>query len=153
MADKRQVYRLILQVMSYIGVGAILWVMFSSAFVGHRDDERANPVERIEMSLQQLKSGEMTHVMWMGKKVSVLHQRDGEKTSTKMPPYYVFFNVGDSGNCPLFFAGKRLKDTCTGTLYDQNGQPIGRSRADDLVSPPHYFLSNDLLIIGEKKRL
>lgn len=142
MKDKRQIYRVILQLMTYISVVVLLWVMFSSAFVA--DKEQKIQANNIEMSLQQLAIGELTHVLWQGKRVSVLHRNDAQKDA-----YFVFYDVGDSGNCPLFFKGKILKDTCTGTQYDQWGSPIGQSRADDLESPPHHFLANQKkLIIG-----
>ncbi len=145
MKDKRQTYRVILQLMTYIGVAALIGVMFSSAFVA--DEEQEELPDNIEMSLQQLAVGELTHVLWQGKRVSILHRNDAQQNG-----YFVFYDLGDSGNCPLFFNGSTLKDTCTGTQYNQLGKPVGQSRADDLASPPHYFLAiKKKLLIGTWK--
>ena len=146
MADKRQTFRVILQLMTYIGVTALLWVMFSSAFVADKEQQE-KPANNIEISLQQLAVGELTHVLWQGKRVSILH-----RNNTQQNTYFVFYDLGDSGNCPLFFNGSRLKDTCTGTQYNQLGKPVGQSRAADLGSPPHYFLvTQKKLFIGSWK--
>ena len=142
MSDKRQIYRVILQLMTYVSIGTLLWVMFSAAFVA--DKEPKVLPDNIEISLQPLTKGELTHVLWQGKRVSILHRNDAQQNA-----YFVFYDLGDSGNCPLFFNGKVLKDTCTGTQYDQRGEPVGQGREDDLASPPHYFLDNQRkLIIG-----
>lgn len=141
MADKRQIYRVILQMMTYISVGILLWVSFSSAFVGG-DKPQQILDHPIEMSLQQLAQGKLTHVLWQGKSVSILHRNDAANT-----PYFVYYNVGDSGNCPLFFNGKVLKDTCTGTQYNQMGETINKGRSDDLSSPPHYFIARQQKVI------
>jgi len=143
MTDKRQIYRVILQLMTYLSVAVLLWVLFSSTFVG--DDKKQQRVDDpIEMSLQQLAQGELTHVLWQGKSVSILHRNDAVNT-----PYFVYYNLGDSGNCPLFFNGKVLKDTCTGTQYNQMGETLNKGRTDDLASPPHYFiLKQQKVIIG-----
>ncbi len=145
MADKRQIYRVILQLMTYISVVALFWVMFNSVFIAD-EEEKVLPVN-IEMPLKQLKKGELTQLWWQSKKVSILHRND---VSDNL--YLVYYDLGDSGNCPLFFNGKILKDTCTGTQYDQTGKPIKRSRADDLQSPPHYFIvDQNKVIIGTSK--
>jgi len=144
--DKRQTYRVILQLMTYIGVALFIGVMFGSAFVAD-EEQQEEPPENIEMSLQQLAVGELTHVLWQGRRVSILHRNDAQQNA-----YFVFYDMGDSGNCPLFFNGRILKDTCTGTQYNQLGEPIGQSRADDLESPPHYFLAiRKKLFIGTWK--
>ncbi|MCK5897151.1 MAG: hypothetical protein KAG20_10110 [Cocleimonas sp.] len=143
MADKRQTFRVILQLMTYIGVAVLLWVMFSSAFVADNAQQEEQDVN-IEISLHQLAVGELTHVLWQGQRVSILHRNDAQQT-----PYFVFYDLGDSGNCPLFFNGKLFKDTCTGTQYNQLGKPITQNRAGSLESPPHHFLlKQNKLVIG-----
>jgi len=141
MTNKRQTYRVILQVMTYISVVILLWVLFSSILV---NDDKGQQIldDPIEMSLQQLAQGKLTHVLWQGKSVSILHRNDATNT-----PYFVYYNLGDSGNCPLFFNGKILKDTCTGTQYNQRGEAINKGRTDDLTSPPHYFIAKQQKVI------
>lgn len=140
MSDKRQIYRVILQLMSYSGIAVFLWVIFVATFVA--DEEKQTLPESIEISLQQLAKGELTHVLWQGKKVSILSRND-----TKEIAYLVYYDLGASGNCPLFFNGKILKDTCIGTKYQQTGEPINKNKVDDLESPPHYFIASESKII------
>ena len=147
MADKRQVYRVILQIMTYIGIAVFLWVMFASVFVP--DNEKSSqPLEVMEISLKNLAKGKITHVMWQGKKVSILYRNHQQNKPTKSGRYLIYYDVGDSGNCPLYFTGEILKDTCTGTQYNQLGEPIKRLRANDLESPLYYFLNQTTLILG-----
>ena len=142
MANKRQIYAVILQLMTYISVVTLLWVIFNSIFI--EDEEKKVLPVNIEMPLKLLKKGELTHLLWQGKKVSILHRNDVNGAL-----YLVYYDIGDSGNCPLFFNGKFLKDTCTGTKYDQTGKPIKPSRANDLQSPPYYFIAEqNKIIIG-----
>ena len=147
MADKRQVYRVILQIMTYIGVAALLWVMFGSVFVP--DYEKSNQsVEVMEINLQSLVKGKTTHVMWKGKKVSILHRNNQLNKNSR---YFVYYDLGDSGNCPLYFTGEILKDTCTGTQYNQFGKPVNNIRADDLELPSYYFIEQTKLVLGKEK--
>ena len=154
MADKRQVYRVILQIMTYIGVATLLWVMFGSVFVPNHEKSNSPsnpPVEIMEMNLQNLAEGKITHVIWQGKKVSILHRNNQSDDINKGSHYFVYYDLGDSGNCPLYFTGRVFKDTCTGTQYDQTGKPVNNSRADDLESPPYFFREKTKLILGRKK--
>ncbi|MCK5901550.1 MAG: hypothetical protein KAG28_00250 [Cocleimonas sp.] len=148
MADKRQVYRVILQLMTYIAIGLFLWLMFRSAFVSPIDQEQHKLPEIINFSLQQLAVGEISRVIWEGKSISILHRNRALKNTDPSSRYFVFYNRGDSGYCPLFFNGKVLKDTCTGTQYNQKGEPINTNKDGDLASPPYYFSSPQLLHIG-----
>jgi hypothetical protein len=132
--------------MSYSAIAVFLWVMIGTTFVADNKKKQTLP-DRIEMSLQQLTKGELTHVLWQGKKVSILYRNDTSDTS-----YLVYYDLGDSGNCPLFFNGKILKDTCTGTKYHQTGESVNQSKVDDLASPPHYFITlKNKVIIGTQK--
>jgi hypothetical protein len=119
--------------------------MFGSVFI--TDKEQQALADNIEIPLQLLAKGELTHVLWQGKRVSILHRNDVQQNT-----YFIFYDLGDSGNCPLFFNGKTLKDTCTGTQYDQMGKPVKQGRGNELKSPPHYFLANQSkLVIGVKE--
>ncbi|HIO92457.1 MAG TPA: hypothetical protein EYG68_06370 [Leucothrix mucor] len=151
MSDKRQVYRVILQLMTYIGIAALLWVMFGSVFVPDYD-KSSSQTEYMEVTLQNLAEGKVTHVMWRGKIVSILHRSGSAINEGKASRYFVYYDLGDSGNCPLYFTGEVLKDTCTGTQYDQFGQPVNRIRADDLESPLHYFSGQKKLVLGKIKK-
>jgi len=132
--------------MSYSAIAVFLWVMFSATFVTD-DEEKQTLPDRIEMSLQQLGKGKLTHVLWQGKKVSILYRNDTQETA-----YLVYYDLGDSGNCPLFFNGKVFKDTCTGTQYQQTGEAVNQSKTDKLASPPHYFIAlKNKVVIGVSK--
>ncbi len=146
MADKRQIYRVILQLMTYSSAMVLLWGMFNTLFVSNKTEQHTLQAEKIEMSLQQLAKGKLTQVLWQGKRVAILHRNDQQTGS-----FFVFYDLGDSGNCPLFFNGKILKDTCTGTQYDQTGSPIERNNKNSLDSPPHFISKQNKLIIGSWK--
>ena len=88
--------------MTYISVVILLWVMFNSIFIA--DEEKKVLSAHIEMPLKQLKKGGLTQLLWQNKKVSILHRND---ISDNL--YLVYYDIGDSGNCPLFFNGKILK--------------------------------------------
>jgi hypothetical protein len=146
---KRQTYRVILQLMTYISIMALLGVMFSSAFVGNNTEtEINNRLDGIiKIPLQSLSRGELMHVLWQGKRVSILHRND-----VKEKTYLVYYDLGDSGNCPLYFNGKLLKDICTATQYRQSGVALNKNRTNSLGFPPHYFATNQQqLIIGLSK--
>lgn len=147
--DKRQTYRVILQLMTYISIMALLWVMFGSAFVGKKTEAEINNRldEIINIPLQSLSRGELTHVLWQGKRVSILHRND-----VKEKIYLVYYDLGDSGNCPLHFNGKILKDSCTATQYRQSGIALNENRTNSLGFPPHNFSKNrQQLIIGSSE--
>jgi hypothetical protein len=142
--NKRQAYRVILQLMTYISIMALLGVMFGSAFVGKKTETDNGLNETVRIPLQSLARGELTHVIWQGKRVSILHRND-----VKEKNYLVYYDLGDSGNCPLYFNGKILKDICTATQYSQSGIVLNQSRDNNLKFPPHYITPKDQqLMIG-----
>jgi len=140
MKNPRLVYRVILKFFTLSGVAIVLYVLVASLFVSQEEttsSTRKNNI--IQLDLNKLDDGETTNVRWQGKQIIVLKFLGTNK-------YKVFFNTGDSGNCPLFYASSSFKDSCTGTLYDQNGQQKNSSSPKQLLSPPHYFEGNTLII-------
>lgn len=143
MSDKRKLYRVIMKILTLVGVGIILWVFLNSVFVTNHE-KQSEAQEHMEVSLKQLDFGEITHVNWNGKKVSILNTANATERAT----FFVFYDVGDSGNCPLFFNGEILKDTCTGTVFNQQGESITKGRSHTLQSPPYYFKDQFTLVFG-----
>ena len=144
MKNPRLVYRVILKLFTLVGVAILLYVLVASLFVSQ--EETASSVKKsnmIEFDLNKLDDGEIAMIRWGEKQIITLKLLNTNK-------YKVFFNTGDSGNCPLFYASSTFKDTCTGTLYDQNGQQKNSSSPKHLLSPPHYFDGN-MLIIGRSE--
>lgn len=140
MKDPRLLYRIILKLFVLAGIGVMLYVLVSSLFVGGSPTDNANKIANIiELDLAGMKDNEIRRTQWEGKQVIVL------KHPVK-PVYQVYFNTGDSGNCPLFYSSKTFKDTCTGTLYDQEGRELNKASPKLLSSPPHSFNGNVLLI-------
>jgi len=142
MKDPRLIYRIILKLLVLSGIGIMLYVLVGSLFVGgNQIDKTKKAANLITLDLSEMKKNEIRRTQWEGKPVIVLKRSD-------KPQYHVYFNTGDSGNCPLFYASKIFKDTCTGTLYNQGGREINKSTPKLLSIPPHSFNGN-VLIIGK----
>jgi len=142
MKNPRLIYRVILKLFALSGIAILLYVLFSSLFIKKNQSTSSDkPDNLIKLDLTGMKANEIKKVSWEGKQILVLKQTDTLE-------YRVFFNTGDSGNCPLYYAANKFKDTCTGTLYDHNGREINQSVAKYLLKPPYHFKGN-VLIIGK----
>lgn len=170
MTDKRLLYRVIMKLMAVVGIIALLWVFLNAAFDSGPETGEVAVVseEVVSLKLARVSSTEPTNVMWNNRRVGVV-KRDGAAQMglikvTNMHPtpntssvyqhpwrsvdvsYFVYFDQGDSGHCPLFFDGQGFKDTCTGVRFDLTGRQIGGNKLLDI--PPHYYAQAGQLIIG-----
>ena len=174
MTDKRLLYRVIIKLMALVGIISLLLVFLNATFNTRDDVEEVVPVissEVVYLKLANVEEGEVTTVLWENKRVGVI-KRSGasqlgliQKTSQSPAAtqldleshawrsldvsYFVYFDKGDSGYCPLFFERDTFKDTCSGIRYDITGRQIGGSKT--LEIPPYYFAQAGELVIGRWK--
>jgi len=144
MKDPRLVYRVILKLFAALGSLILLYVLFSSLFVKKEKvtpTVKTNPIIKIDLAGMQ-KDG-VRKVRWQGRQIIILKSQDKRE-------YSVYYNTGDSGNCPLYYASDVFKDTCTGTLYDKKGRQLNSSSPKLLQSPP-YYIEGEQLIMGKQR--
>lgn len=173
MSDKRLLYRVILKVLVTIGIIALLLVFFNAAFYSNIETtEAVIDVDDTEVDLSGLLSGNNTIVRWNNRRVGILKRHganqlalvkqasvapkatladvDSHPWRSLDPRFFVYFDVGDSGHCPLFFQNKEgevsFKDTCSANWFDSQGR-FKSDRTAGLEIPPHYF-TGDQLVIG-----
>ena len=174
MTDKRLLYRVSLKVLGMIGIIALLLVFFNATFYTNIETEEAViNVDDTEVDVSGLFSGGNTVVRWNNQRVGILKRTDvnqlaliaqsseAPKSSLASvnrhpwrsidPRFFVYFDVGDSGHCPLYFQNKAaevsFKDTCSSNWFDSQGRFKSDGTAG-LKIPPHYYSENDQLVIG-----
>lgn len=137
--DNRLVYRVFLKLLFIVGLVVLLFVFFNSLFVTEKEIQKS--IVLGELDVTDMRVNEIRKTRWNGKEVAVLLRAEQD--------YFVYFNTGDSGNCPLFKEPDGFKDTCTSTRFDFHGKQKGsKAQGFTLNSPPHYF-KEYLLLIGE----
>lgn len=171
MTDKRLLYRVILKLMAAAGIIALLFVFLNATFNSRDDIEDVSPVissELIYLKLASVEEGKVTTVIWENKRVGVIKRSDQTQLgliqqTSKAPEatkidleshpwrslntaYFVYYDKGDSGYCPLFFERDSFKDTCSGIRYDLTGRQNGGTKT--LAVPPYHFSKAGELAIG-----
>lgn len=149
--DKRLRYRVILKALTFAGVLVLVIVFFKSLFVSTstvNTNDSQNSIETQIVELSDIAKGQIHKVRWKSKEVIILNRKtvsndltDGKKS------YSIFFNTGDSGNCPLFHDSSGFKDVCSGKKFDTLGREKGyTANGTILKSPPFYFTENKVII-------
>ena len=171
MTDKRLLYRVILKIMAAAGIIALLLVFLNATFNSRDDIEEVSPVissDVIYLTLAGVEEGKVTTVIWENKRVGVIkrssHTQLGLNQKTSKAPeaaavdlethpwrsldatYFVYYDKGDSGYCPLFFERENFKDTCSGIRYDLTGRQDGGTKT--LGVPPYHFSKAGELAVG-----
>ncbi len=167
MKNPRLIYRVILKILALSAVVILLWVMTRSLFVGSNQAESSNPQQKTQLvilDVSGMQKGEIRKANWQGKQVAVLLRKTPitvkAKTDNKYPKllsktlsrslkpgYFVYINMGDSGNCPLFYSDDIFKDICSSTLFDSAGRALNNpDQGYQLKIPPHQFNDNTLTI-------
>ena len=174
MADKRLLYRVILKVLGMIGIMALLLVFLNSVFYTNIETEEIviNADDTL-VDVSGLLNSSNTIVRWNNKRVGILKRNDANQLaliaqSSKAPEsnlasinvhpwrsidprFFVYFDVGDSGHCPLFFLNTvdevAFKDTCSGNWFDSEGRLKSDGTAG-LKIPPHHYSEQGQLVIG-----
>ncbi len=158
MQKQRLVYRVVLKLMTFVAALVLLVVFINSLFTGSGDDKDISRDKIATIDLSGMVLGEIRKARWQGREVAVLKRKavEPEKHKTTaailsgnsiinpvtrsiLPAYFVYFNTGDSGNCPLFFEAGRFKDICSGNYFDVAGRAINASNHAAIKIPPHYF--------------
>ena len=174
MSDKRLLYRVILKVLAMVGIIALLLVFFNATFYSNIETEEAVvDTDDVSVDLSQLFSEANTIVRWNNKRIGLLKRSDTEQLAlirqaskgpqavleemnehpwrSLDPRYFVYFDTGDSGHCPLYVQNNdgevSFKDTCTANWFDSQGRFIS-DRKPGLKIPPHHFSADDQLVIG-----
>ncbi|MCF6188858.1 MAG: hypothetical protein L3J51_00095 [Cocleimonas sp.] len=166
--DKRLIYSVVLKVLFLLAFLVLLIVLVKSLFTAsdETNKHREKDVTLVSLDLKGLIKGDVRKARWKGKDIGVLNRKGNRilyhtKYLAKIPhesvnsglrslrkEYFVYYNHGDSGNCPLFKEADGFKDTCSGTRFDTSGREIGKGlQGARLEIPPHYF-QGDKLFIG-----
>jgi len=139
---KRLRLRVAIKLMLSMALIVLFIVLFNSFSPLFQKKETKEEALTIDTSL--MKVGEITKVRWEAKEVAVL----------KLEPskFFVYYNHGDSGNCPLFFMKDRFKDVCTGKLFDLKGYQIDNLEHGYRLQTPPYTLKNNKVILGHAQK-
>ena len=167
--NKRRLYSLLLKLLTLLGVVIIMSVMINSLWGtkgigGTVAKKKAEIASVIQVSLKDLKQGNIQRVNFNGQSVSIVYRADnelesdaeanselnGEWRSIKRE-YFIFINQAGPTRCPLHLSAnaKELKDICSGVIYDSTGRNRGSNQL--LIIPPHYFANDGELFIGSWK--
>jgi len=165
--DKKQLYSVSLKFLTLLGVVGVMGVMINSLFPPptqeqiekHAITQGSEPAV-VKASIESLFSGRMMLVSWAGRSIGVVKRVETIDDFVKGEPlnsqwrsvsadYFVFLNSTGRAQCPLYLfpEGDRLKDTCTGYLFDMAGQRL-EGNGPALNIPPHYFESTHTIVIG-----
>ena len=103
----------------------------------------------------KLKAAKIDEAKTKQQNASAVHPNIDAQTRSLTEMYFVYFNSGDSNNCPLYYSGGVFKDVCSLNQFDESGKEItANSQQFQLKIPPHHFVDsngdnmNDTLIIG-----
>lgn len=165
MKNPRLVFRVIIKILTVLGLIILLFVFTNSLFV-QQDKEKVIEHDLLTLDLKDMIKGDVRKIRWGGKEIGILKRKGHHvlrhtKYIAKIPhqslnsalrslteEYFVYYNQGDSGNCPLFIEGDGFKDTCTATRFDTSGREKGKGlQGFRLAIPPHYF-QGDKLFVG-----
>ena len=174
MTDKRLLYKVILKLLGLVGIIALLLVFLNATFFTNIETEEVVVnADDVTVDLSALAASSHTVNRWNNQRVGIFKRSDAtqlelvaakstgpsadlESVSNHLwrsvdPRFFVYFDVGDSGHCPLFFQIKQpkqpFKDTCSGNWFDSQGRFVSDGKAG-LKIPPHYYNENDQLVIG-----
>lgn len=169
MKNPRLVFRVILKILTVLGLLILLWVFVSSLFI-HQEKEQVVEHELLEVELKDMRDGEVRKIRWEGKEIGILkrkghhvlghtkyvakipHQSLNSRLRSLTKEYFVYYNHGDSGNCPLFNENDGFKDTCTGTRFDSSGREKEKGLQGSRLKIPPHQIQTDKLVIGAWKQ-
>jgi len=168
--QNRRLFSLIIKILLLIGVIVFALVLINSLFTdGNNNQSRTdnNEVIIVEMNTEGMQRGQIRKIRWQNREVAILlrqfpqtlfevdttklpeknHQSINPQTRSIKIEYFVYFNNGDSKNCPLHYAAGIFKDICSGNRFDEAGRDIsGNLYAYKIHIPPHYFKGNTVVI-------
>jgi len=164
MYKKRTFLRVVIKLLIFVPVVILSFVFLKSLFPSIEDKSYSSDkktIKTVQMQLSGMQSGDIRKVRWKGREVGILKREEMSfgytKYIAKLPhkslhsgsrsrvfAYFVYYNQGDSGNCPLFYDAKGFKDICSGKRFHSNGREVNNQQNGALIEiPPHYFNSTD----------
>ena len=149
--------------MFVIGAFVLLLVFLNSLFIGGESELEAKSAI-VVLDISNMQKGEIRKTRLGSKEVAVLFRKKAVLNksplteASKFPPkvlnsvsrsqkaeYFVYFNHGDSGNCPLFYSGDNFKDVCSSKLFDMSGREVNNIKHGYKIEiPPHHFNNNKI---------
>ena len=152
--NKKQVYRVIIKLLSFMGLALLAYSMIRSAVLPPLP-QVMQEVTPIKVNLTAIDQGHIRIIVWNHQNIAILHRTKIMQTAPITHPqqrYFVFINAGGDLNCPLRIdtSQRYLKDSCSAYLYDSYGKALKpSSRIKNLVIPPYRFIDQNHLLIGE----
>ena len=153
--NKKQVYRVIIKLLSFVGLSVLSYFIIRSA-ISPPLPQSMHKVVPVRVDLSGLSPGQIKILNWNHQNIAILHRTAAMQASVSNRTnnhYFVFINAGGDLNCPLRVSQKQasyLQDSCSAYLYDAYGKALQpNARIKDLVSPPHHFIDQNHLLIGE----
>jgi len=153
--SKRQVYRVILKTLAFIGICVLAFSLIRTAILPPTSHTKTL-VKPIIVDISQLNAGEIKTIHWNNQNIAILYRTTAMlEQSTDHNKYFVFVNQGGDVNCPLTIdteTKRYLKDICSGYRYDSSGKVLkNNSRVQNLSIPPYHFIDKNQIMIGENK--
>ena len=171
MQNRRLLFSVIIKLMMFLGLFLLTLVLLNSLFTDDSSVPKTvnNEISSVTLDITEMQSGQIKKVRWNNKEVAILlrqfpdklmpqsleasphdlHPSINAQTRSKKIEYFVYFNTGDSKNCPLYYAGGEFKDVCSSNRFDEAGRDINtNSQAYKLEIPPHYFVQ-DQVVFGK----
>lgn len=169
MQNRRLYFSAIIKLLILSGL-LFLAVVFINSLFTDDDSYKVREDHEVKISIISISGmfkGQILKTRWNNKEVAVLFRQFPERLKTtdlkeeNLPPsldivtrsktveYFVYLNIGDSNNCPLFYSAGEFKDVCSANKFDEAGRPLnGISSNFKIKIPPHYF-ENQNLVIGK----
>lgn len=174
MQNRRLLFSVIIKLLTFSGLILLTVVFVNSLF---SSDERVTTNVNKEfatviLDITEMYKGQIKTVRWNNKEVAVLFRQFPEKLGgidkvsldenhhpsikaqlrSVKSEYFVYFNIGDSKNCPLYYAAGVFKDVCSSNRFDEAGRDIKANLQSYMLEiPPHYFEKGNL-IFGQWKQ-
>lgn len=166
MQSRRLFFRALLKALVFLGLVVLLLVFFNSLFTTDKaTNKQSKKFNKVILDISGLEPGQIKKIRWDGREVAVLrrikaikekdtvrsdadHKTLNAWSRSLKPEYFVYMNVGDSGNCPLFYSQATFKDICTGTLFDESGREKRGDLLGYAIKVPAHRINNNSIIFG-----
>lgn len=169
MQNRRLIFSFVIKLLIIFGLMLLTVVFVNSLF---SSDSRVTKTingesSSVEIDISDMYKGQIKKIRWNNKEVAVLFRQFPEKLveqkienlkegfhpsikkriRSQNEKYFVYFNSGDSKNCPLFYSSGEFKDVCTSNKFDEAGRVLSVPlQGFVLAIPPHHFMANTLVI-------
>ena len=173
MQNRRLLFSVIIKLLTFSGLILLIVVFVNSLFSSNEIININNKEElpNAVLDISEMYKGQIKTVRWNNKEVAVLLRQFPEKLGeidkvslveshhpsikpqlrSVKPEYFVYYNIGDSKNCPLYYAAGIFKDVCSSNRFDEAGRDIKANLQSYMLEvPPHHF-EKENLIFGQWK--